>query len=115
MNVETIRNTIRTSTDEVQALILELHEQDPDNETFSQVGILNGSETVAEYLKHNELGVALDHLLYMIHESDIRYDIERVKQLHALAVQLNIRNHYTAENLRTLGVSNAHNVPKTDG
>ncbi|GAB5515426.1 MAG: hypothetical protein Rhob2KO_31510 [Rhodopirellula baltica] len=114
MSIETIRNLIDTCTSEVQILIRELHGRDPNNETFSQVGILNGSDTVADYLTHNELGVALDHLLYMIHESDIRYDLERVKELHALAIQLKVRNHYTAENLRKLGVSNAHNVPGGD-
>ena len=113
--MQAIRDLIDGCTSEVQSLIRELHERDPNNETFSQVGILNGGETVAEYLIHNEFGVALDHLLYMIHESDIRYDLGRVKELHALAIQLDITNHYTAENLRTLGVSNAYNVPESDG
>ena len=93
-------------------LIHELHQVDPANETFSQVGLLDGRDTVFDYLSHNELGVALDHLLYMIHESDIVFDMHDVARLHDIAQQFEIRNHYTRENLATRGVlENAYNVP----
>lgn len=93
-------------------LIHELHQRDPENETFSQVGLLDGRDTVFDYLSHNELNVALEHLLYMIHESDIVFDMHSVTRLHEIAKQFKICNHYTRENLATLGVlENAYNVP----
>lgn len=92
--------------------IHELHQLDPDNETFSQVGLLDGRDTVFDHLSHDELGVALEHLLYMIHESDIPFDMHQVTRLHEIAKQFQIRNHYTRDNLATLGVlGNAYNVP----
>lgn len=111
MNTDDMRRLILESASEAQALLHELHALDPDNDTFTQVGLLDGSKTVSGYLDHNEFGVALDHVLYMIHESDIRYDADRVRKLHDLADTLNINNHYTSANLRRLGVTNAFNVP----
>jgi hypothetical protein len=114
MNVDEMRALIVECTSEAQRLINELHERDPKNETFSQVGLLDGADTVAEYLSHNEIAIALEHLLYMIHESDIRFDARSVVSLHSLAERLNIKNHYTASNLRALGVTSAHNIPDWD-
>ncbi len=55
----------------VQSLITKLYEKAPDNVTFEQAGMRNGLEVVADYLKHSEVEIALEHLLYMINESDI--------------------------------------------
>jgi hypothetical protein len=35
---------------------------------LDQLGLLDGEETVLEFLAHRETGLALDHLLYMIGE-----------------------------------------------
>jgi hypothetical protein len=93
--------------------IHELHQTQPDNETFSQVGLLDGRDTVFDYLSHNEVGVALEHLLYMIHESDIAFDLQQVIRLHEIAKHFHIRNHYTRDNLAKLGVLHrTFNVPE---
>lgn len=93
--------------------IYELHQRDPNNETFMQVGLLDGRDTIVDYLSHNEFGIALEHLLYMIHESDITFDIARVVLLHDIARSLGIRNHYTRDNLTKLGtLSQAFNIPE---
>ena len=81
-----------------QRLILELHASNPQNETFAQFGLLDGEEIVIDYLEHNEWGLALQHLLYMIHESDIQFPREVMLQLHGIAKSYGIENHYSKEN-----------------
>ena len=46
---------------------------------LDQVGLLNGREVVADYLKHGEPGLAVDHLIYMVEEPplDIGEDTRR--------------------------------------
>lgn len=83
-------------------LILELHARDPKHPTFDQVGLLDGANTVAELIQHRELGCALSHVLYMIHESAIDFPKERVELLHHLANQIGAINHYSKENIETL-------------
>jgi hypothetical protein len=103
---------IRQCAAMAQRLIRELHERDPENETFSQVGLLDGEETIIDYLSHNEWGIAFEHLLYMIHESDIGFDMGRVERLHRIAEHFRIKNHYTRSNLSKLGtLSTAFNIP----
>lgn len=96
--------------EQAHRLIHELYERDPHNETFEQVGFLDGKETVLDYISHGESGVALMHLLYMIHESDIRFDPQQVVKLHALAKYYEIDNYYTAESHRLSG-GKAYNIP----
>lgn len=57
---------------------------------------------VADYLEQHELGCAVHHLLYMIHESDIMFPSERVAALHRLAARIGARNGYSRESLATL-------------
>lgn len=104
---------IRACAAVAHSQIHELHKRDPRNETFTQVGLLDGRDTVNDYLSHNELGIALEHLLYMIHESDITFDMARVAFLHDIAQSFGIRNHYARDNLAKLGtLSNAFNIPE---
>jgi hypothetical protein len=35
---------------------------------LDQAGLADGSAIIEDYLDHNEAGVALEHLVYMIHE-----------------------------------------------
>ena len=78
-----------------QNTIQELHHRDPNDETLTQVGLLNGQDIIHDFLSHNELGAALEHLLYMIHESNITFDMNRVVRLHDIAKSYGIRSHYT--------------------
>jgi hypothetical protein len=39
----------------------------PDS-ALDQAGLANGVSIVEDYLRHGETGVALEHLIYMIHE-----------------------------------------------
>lgn len=104
--------TIQRCAELANQLIHELHQRDPSNETFTQVGLLDGVDTVIDYLNHNESPLALEHLLYMIHESDIRFDTVQVAILHRLARDFGIRNHYERRNLAKQGMlSSAFNIP----
>lgn len=85
-------------------LILELHARQPQHPTFDQVGLLDGASIVADFVELGELGCALHHLLYMIHESAIDFPKERVVRLHHLALELGERNHYSRENVATLSL-----------
>ena len=82
------------AADNAQKLIVELHRRDRDNETFEQVGFLNGREIVKDYIDHNEWGLAWEHLLYMIHESDISFPVDILVELHELARQNGIPIEY---------------------
>lgn len=106
--------TIGECAETAQRQIRELYKRDPDNATFTQAGLLNGQDLVEELLSHSEWGIAVEHLLYMIHESDIAFEMTRVVHLHAIAEQFGIDNHYTRSNLTTLGkLSDAFNIPPT--
>lgn len=112
MNFEKAVSKLRQCAEMTHCLIHELHKTDPDNETFTQVGLLDGRDIVVDYLSQNEIGTALEHLLYMIHESDIAFDADQVTCLHELAAELGVCNHYTRANLLKLGVlANTFNVP----
>lgn len=85
------------SSEIAQKLINDLHEADPDHSTFDQAGLLNGHEVVSD--PQQDWNYAVEHLLYMIHESDISYPRERMLSLHAYVKEQGIRNHYSLENI----------------
>ncbi len=86
------------SSEIAQSLISDLFQKDPDNVTFEQVGLIDGHETVLNFIRHGEQGCALDHLLYMVHESDIVFPINLMLQLHELANNMCVENYYSKEN-----------------
>lgn len=98
----TDQTLVRGAADLAQQLIHQLHQDDPEHPTFEQVGLLDGKPTVDEFLDVGELGCALSHLLYMIHEADISFPKKTVKALHELAERIGERNHYSVENVRAL-------------
>ena len=76
------------------SLITELHAADPNDETFDQLGILDGHSQVVDFLEHDEWGLAIEHVLYMVHESNIDFPDHELKALHALAERLGVRHSY---------------------
>jgi hypothetical protein len=93
---------IRGLTELAQELIQALHARDPNDGTFSQVGLLDGRGHVFGYLEYAELGCAVHHLLYMVHESNIPFPRAKVEELHALAGSIGEPNFYAEENLAGL-------------
>lgn len=74
-----------------QKLVDDRHSNFPGNEAFEQSGILNGASVVKDYLEHGELGVALEHLFYMVNESGIKFPTDSLSELHSLAITLNVQ------------------------
>ena len=111
MDLVAIDKKITTATEIAQQLILELHTSDPTNVTFEQVGLLDGLEQVLDFLKHGERGLALEHLLYMIHESDIPYPRDIMLEIHEIArLFKNMRNYYSKENQVNLTEEHIRNI-----
>lgn len=54
--------------------------------TFDQCGLRDGFKIVEEYVQAGELGVAFDHLLYMVTETDISLTSSSVLFLEQTAV-----------------------------
>jgi len=77
-----------------QSLITDLHNANPRDETFDQLGILDGHSQVSDFLDHNEWGLALEHVLYMIYESNIVFPSDELKALHSLAERLGVHTSY---------------------
>ena len=71
-----------------------MHVSETSNAVFEQVGLLNGKELVLEFLNNSELGLAIEHLLYMVHESGISFSVDKLDSLHTLARKLGINNVY---------------------
>ena len=55
---------------------------------LAQEGLRNGLDIVKDYLAHNELGVAFEHLLYMIEETGVALDKKYQTRLAELAKTL---------------------------
>lgn len=109
-----LQKLIIESAELARELIDDLFAANPSHETFEQVGLLDGFESVVEYIEVGESGCALEHLLYMIHESDISYPRERMLHLHTMAKELGIKNHYSKENQANLSpelVRSIYNPP----
>lgn len=75
-------------------LMLELNTREPKNETFQQTGMLDGGLVIDEYLNAGEWGLATQHLLYMVYESEIEFDSSHLKELEQIARQFGIENPY---------------------
>jgi hypothetical protein len=86
--------TVLVAADQAEQLIGELYERDPTNETFEQAGMLDGRKIIQEFIDYNEWGLGLQHLLYMIHESEIKYPPNDLQELHFIAKLRGIRNFY---------------------
>lgn len=107
-----VEHEIREAVEIAHRLIHELHQRDPKNVTFKQCGLLDGRDIVLDYVGQDEWELAFDHLLYMIHEADIAFDIQRVVRLHEIAECCGVRNGYTRDNLTKQGVlGEVFNVP----
>lgn len=88
-------NTIIVGSEIAQELVDALYKLDPTNEAFEQAGILDGQLIITDYIDHNEWGLALEHLFYVIYESEINFPEEELEQLHEIAVTKNIDIPYS--------------------
>ena len=86
--------TISKLASVIQDSINELFLKEPNNPTFEQKGFINGSNIVEEYIDQGEYGLSIEHLIYMVYESDICYPTEIIEELHSLTSKYNIKNPY---------------------
>ena len=56
--------------------------------------MLNGSQIIQEYLNEGEYGLTIQHLLYMVYESDIVYPNEIIEGIKALTSKYQLKNPY---------------------
>jgi hypothetical protein len=95
-------------------LINELYQLNPKNSTFEQVGLVDGKDIVLDYIELYDYSCALEHLLYMIHESDIKFPRDIMLNLHKTAKNWNLVNYYCKENQINLSkdeLSMIYNAP----
>ena len=86
-----IRNAAQVAHDLLHAL----HRANPSDPTFDQVGFLDGRDSVIDYIEHGERGVALEHLLYMIHEANIAFPHALLLRLHEIAEEYGLDVGYS--------------------
>lgn len=96
--MKTIISKIHKAAEIAQLLIAELYVSDPGNATFEQVGLLDGQSIVNDFINQDEWELALEHVLYMIHESEIRFPRDLMLELHAIAKAYGVQNYYSKEN-----------------
>ncbi|MGY6647589.1 hypothetical protein [Wenyingzhuangia sp. IMCC45574] len=56
-------------------------------------GIKDGNEIITEYLTQNELGLAYEHLEYVISETELSLNSEQTKTMIFIAKKLGIKNN----------------------
>lgn len=75
MKLEITDNKILQAADAVQILIDLEFQKVADaplpRSPLAQAGLRNGRDVVADYLHHGEAGLALEHLAYMVYETEV--------------------------------------------
>ncbi|MBO6937112.1 MAG: hypothetical protein JJ863_19235 [Deltaproteobacteria bacterium] len=86
--------TVEQLAELADGLLQDLYARNPGDPTFEQFGFLDGRETVLDFCGFGELGCAVSHLLYMVHESSISFPSDAIATLHSLADRIGVRNGY---------------------
>lgn len=91
-----IENRLEIITDAVQLLIdAEFDKVDgvptPDS-ALDQAGLKDGKQIVMEFIHHGELGLAIEHLVYMIEETDISISNALRNQILEIASGMNMED-----------------------
>jgi hypothetical protein len=60
---------------------------------LNQAGLRDGLQVVDEFLRHNEIGCAFDHLLYMLVEPDLALTQSQFEEMRAIGRQLGLQPH----------------------
>jgi len=67
------------------------------NSPLDQLGLQDGLNIIHEYTAVGELGVALEHILYMVHETGIKLGKPSHELVFELCKELQIFNNYLQE------------------
>lgn len=66
-------------------IIASMPPSDLAGSTYDQLGLADGAQTVASYLEHGELGLAIHHLCYMLDETGLAIPDADLRFVHDLA------------------------------
>lgn len=58
--------------------------------SLDQLGLKDGKEIIIDYLDHNEFGLALEHLVYMIEETEISLPQSTVANIREVSILLKL-------------------------
>lgn len=61
-----------------------------ENNVFDQEGLVNCHSIIENYINNNEMGLALEHLLYVIFETEIRFPINEKVELNNVAKSMGL-------------------------
>lgn len=79
---------ISTLTAKLMSMAYEQTGPVPEERALAHAGLENGGEIVLDYVDHNECGIALEHLLYVINEPPLVVSEEWIKILARIAKTL---------------------------
>lgn len=89
-----IAKKIETVGKEAQSLIdlgfQKINYLPQSNNPLNQEGIKNGFEIINEYNSVGEFGLAFEHILYMVYETEIEMSKSSLKVIMELSKQMNI-------------------------
>ncbi|WUJ74167.1 hypothetical protein OG809_13040 [Kribbella soli] len=90
-----VRQHIRAALDEVVRLmdeaLAEVGYRPQSGSSLDQVFLLDGAGVVNDYIEHGELGLALDHLLYMVEEPPLLISRSTFEHIEAASVVLGVQ------------------------
>ena len=78
----------------IQLDIINLYKIEPNNDRLKQTGLLDGFDIVLEYIDNNEIGCAVEHILYMTNESGVIINESYVEKLNFIANDIGATNRY---------------------
>lgn len=85
---------IRAVLDEVMPLMRDAFEAvnylPQPGSSLDQVYLLDGDQVVSDYIEHGELGLAFDHLLYMVQEPPLQISRLAFEHIQAVALALGV-------------------------
>ena len=70
---------------------------------LDQCGLRDGAEIVRDYMAHNEWGVALEHLRYMIKETNLPISVKTYASIQAAAQLMEIDPWFLKEDAPLIG------------
>lgn len=89
-----IEKSIEIIAQEAQLLvIMEFKKVDykiDNKSSLNQVGLKNGLEIIKDYISEHEYGLAVDHIIYMVQETEIKLSEKNLKLLKNICQNINL-------------------------
>jgi len=92
MRLSKIENNIRLATREAQRLVdaefANCNGKPEEGSVLDQLGLTDAKHIIEEYLSAGEAGLAFEHLVYMIEETDIAISNDTLKLIRDTGIAL---------------------------